>query len=78
MNRESSQTIGLRTLNESVAQVRCRMIRETEAFLNKRLFRRNGDWATRGRVSCRLKQIQDESDRRQAATWRDCFTAERK
>jgi anti-anti-sigma regulatory factor len=41
------------------------MIRETEAFLNERLYRQNGDWAADERVRVMLKPIESNRDRRQ-------------
>jgi anti-anti-sigma regulatory factor len=50
---------------ETLSQRRHRMIRETEAFLNERLYRRNGDWATDQRVNSMLIPSQNVADHRQ-------------
>jgi hypothetical protein len=46
MPQQSTETAVRATGKETITQLRHRMIRETEAFLNERLYRRNGDWAT--------------------------------
>jgi anti-anti-sigma regulatory factor len=51
--------------DETLPRLCHRMIRETEAFLNERLYRRDGDWATDERVSVMLKPSQNHDDRRQ-------------
>lgn len=65
MTRQPTETGARPAIRESLSQVRHRMIQETEAFLNERLYRRNGDWATDERVSLMLKPIQNHRDRRQ-------------
>ena len=51
--------------NETLSRLRHRMIRETETFLNERLYRRNGDWASDERGRLMLKPSQNHADRRQ-------------
>jgi anti-anti-sigma regulatory factor len=50
---------------ETPTEVRYRMIRETETFLNERLYRRNGDWATDATVGSKLNPRDGDFDRRQ-------------
>jgi anti-anti-sigma regulatory factor len=63
--RQPAEIASRLAIRESLQQVRHRMIRETEAFLNERLYRRNGGWATDERVSFMLNPGQNHPDRRQ-------------
>lgn len=65
MTRQPSETAARAATGETLWQVRRRMIRETEAFLSKRLFRRNGDWVKDERVQNRLDPNRIGVDRRQ-------------
>jgi hypothetical protein len=65
MTRQPTETASRLANGESPSQVRHRMIRDTERFLNDRLYRRNDDWATDQRVNSMLKPSQNLADHRQ-------------
>jgi hypothetical protein len=65
MNLQSAETVTRGVSRETLSQLRHRMIRETEAFLSERLYRRNGDWAIDDNLGGMLKPRDGRHDRRQ-------------
>src|SRR5687768_9309583 len=65
MTRQPAEFNGHSSLKEHFAQLRYRMIRETEAFLNERLHRRNGDWTIDEPLGAKLNSRDARHDRRQ-------------
>ena len=74
MTRQPTETAAGMLARETPTEVRYRMIRETETFLNERLFRRDGDWATDKMISIKLNPRDGDSDRRQRPSWAEPST----
>ena len=65
MTRQPTETGARCAPKETQWQLCHRMIRETEDFINERLYGRNGDWPAGERASARLNPHDNQPDRRQ-------------